>query len=337
MENRIQPELPRLKIEGRMKSTNWLSAEQNRAELLQWIAASSDRYGHAKSLLGIQAVFAVGVPVVLSLAKLLSPSWGAWAALYGVLATLFDVLLLDRRQKQFLKEGALAQEAFDCAVMQIEWNDERIGEPPAAADKVEWSLAYQAKVPGNSHHLDWYPTVAGTIPIEYGRLICLLSSCQWANRLHKRYAFVLFGSAIALAVAVVVVSMIVDARMETLLLTAAAVLPALVWPLRSWKLHTEVLEAVEGQRKRIERLWLAGLRLEVEQTRLTAGARGIQDDIYSRRKSTQPVFDWIYSRFRRVDEDAMKAVAAVMVAEYSNSAAYTSTHSHSDGPRNEEQ
>lgn len=339
MEDRVQPKLSGLASDSRRTAAlgNWLATEQNRPEHLGWIAASSDRYRRAKSLLAIQAIFAVVVPAVLAIAKLLSPVWGSWAALYGVLATLVDVLLLDRQQKHYLKAGALAQEAFDCAVMQIEWSDERIGERPTAADKTEWSIEYQRKNLDTSHHLNWYPTEAGAIPIEYGRLICLLSSCQWATRLHKRYAIALFGSAITLALAVMVSSMIGDVRMETLLLTAAAVLPALVWPLRGWRTHTEVLEAVENQRKRIERLWSAGLRLEVEQARLAAGVRGIQDDIYSRRKGTQPVFDWIYRRFRRGDEDAMKAVAAAMVSEYRDSAAYASTHSRTDGTRDEEQ
>lgn len=307
-----------------MKSINWLVEKQNRPELLQWIAASSDRYRRAKTLLGVQAVFVVLLPVLLATVKLVEPRVGSWAALYGVLATLLDLILLDRQLKAYQRQGALSQEAFDCEVLHLEWNDDRIGEEPTVADKVEWSRRYLTRNPDASHQLNWYPVASGEIPVESGRLICLLSSCRWDIKLRKRYSTALFGTAVVLALMIMAFSIIADARVETLLLTAAAVLPAIVWPLRGWKTQVEVLESVDSQRKRIERLWTHVLNEAPGASSLTTRARAIQDDIFQRRKSSQPVFDWVYKRFRPSDETEMNQVAEEMVKQYISSRAKSS-------------
>jgi hypothetical protein len=301
------------RMESAATSANWLVTRQNRPEVLQWIAAASDRYRRAKTLLAVQALFVVLVPVLLAAVKLVEPRVGSWAALYGVLATLLDLILLDRQLKTYQRQGALSQEAFDCEVLHLEWNDDRIGEEPTVADKVEWSRGYLTRIPDASHHRNWYPIVSGEIPVESGRLICLLSSCRWDIKLRKRYAAALFGTAVVLALMLMVFSIIADARVETLLLTAAAVLPAVVWPLRGWKTQGEVLEAVESQRKRIERLWAHILNETPSASSLTIRARAIQDDIFQRRKSSQPIFDWVYKHFRPSDETEMNQVAEEMV------------------------
>jgi hypothetical protein len=295
---------------------NWLEARQNRPDLLQWTAAASDRYRRAKTLLAMQALFIVIIPVLLSALKLLEPQVAEWAALYGVLAALCDLFLLDRRMKTYLREGALAQEVFDCEVLHLEWNDDRLGVTPTVADRVEWSSGFLAGNPTTSFHLNWYPIASGEIPVESGRIICLLSSCRWDMKLRKRYSVALFGTAIVLALIIIVLSVIADAQVETLLLTAAAVLPAIVWPLRGWKVQGEVLDSVENQRKRIERLWKHLLTEQPSASSLTARARAIQDDIFLRRKSSQPIFDWVYKRFRPGDETEMAQVAEEMVRQY---------------------
>lgn len=301
---------------GGVRSTNWLTERQNRPDSLQWIAASSDRYRRAKTLLASQALLVVLIPVLLATVKLVEPRVGSLAALYGIFATLLDLFLLDRQLKAYQREGALSQEAFDCEVLHLEWNDDRIGGEPTVADRVEWSRAYLARNPDTSHHLNWYPVISGEIPVESGRLICLLSSCRWDIKLRKRYSLALFGTAVVMALMIMVLSIIVDARVETLLLSAAAVLPAIVWPLRGWKTQGEVLESVESQRKRIERLWTHILNETPSASSLTTRARAIQDDVFQRRKSSQPIFDWVYKQFRPSDEIEMNQVAQEMVQQY---------------------
>lgn len=300
---------------------NWLSSQQNDAGALRWIAASSDRYGRAKRLLFIQVCIGVLIPLALSIAKIAAPQISGWTAFYGVVVTILDLALLDRSHKQYMKQGALAQECFDCEVLRFDWNDDRAGTRPTQADAVAWSLDYLRRQPDQSNHIDWYPTITGEIPITYGRLICQLSNCRWDARLRRRYAAALFGTVLTLGLGVTIVSLVRRTTLEDFFLTISSLLPVIVWALRNWKTQTEVIESVEEQRKRVESLWAKSLRGELGQSGIEQASRALQDDIFSRRKGSQPIFNWIYRRFRAGDEIEMKRVAEAMVEEYRRSSA----------------
>jgi hypothetical protein len=296
---------------------NWIENKQNSPEMIQLIAASSDRYRKAKLLLATQVILGVLIPVLLSSAKFLEPQLASWAALYGLLLAIADIFLFESVIKKLMKQGALAQECFDCSVLSLKWNEFEIDKPLTHTDTIEWSKSYMNTHPDESKMRDWYPVSAGTIPVDYGRLICQLSNCLWDAQLRKRYAASLLITVAIIVISIVFISMALNATVESLVLTISALLPAIIWLLKGRKAQNETIKESQRQKDFIEKLWSASIGGD-DSNGLIETARSIQDSIFRRRMNSQPVFNWIYRFFRSKDQINMKDVAEAMTREYNS-------------------
>lgn len=295
---------------------NWIENKQNSPEMIQLIAASADRYLKAKRLLAMQVILGVLIPVLLSIGKFIEPRLASWVALYGLLLTIGD-FLFESVTKKLMKQGALAQECFDCSVLSLKWNEFEIDKPLTRTDTIEWSKSYMNTHPDESKMRDWYPVSAGTIPVDYGRLICQLSNCLWDARLRKRYATSLLTTVAIIVISIVSISMFLNATVESLILTISALLPAIIWLLKGCKAQNETIKESQRQKDFIEKLWSASIGGD-DSNGLIEKARSIQDSIFRRRMNSQPVFNWIYRIFRSKDQINMKVVAEAMTREYNS-------------------
>ena len=86
---------------------NQIVENQNSAESIDYVAASSQLYGYGKMALAAQISLTVGGAVVLAILALLYPGFKIWAASLGITITWLDVLVIDRIQIYFRKRGAL--------------------------------------------------------------------------------------------------------------------------------------------------------------------------------------------------------------------------------------
>lgn len=284
--------------------------------MIQLIAASADRYQKAKLFLSIQVILGVFIPVLFSISKFIEPKLASWAALYGLLLVIAD-FFFEWVIKKLMKQGALAQECFDCSVLSLKWNEFEIDKPLTRTDTIEWSKSYMDTHPDESIMRDWYPVSAGTIPVDYGRLICQLSNCHWDTRLRKRYTFSLLITATIILISIVCISMALNRTVESLVLTISALLPAIIWLLKGSKAENETTKESQRQKDFIEKLWSASIGGD-DSNVLIETARSIQDSIFRRRMNSQPVFNWIYRVFRSKDQINMKVVAETMTREYNS-------------------
>lgn len=296
--------------------SNWLDDIQNKPENLRWIEAASDRYGHAKKLLTIQIIIGVLIPIFFSIGKLFEPELSSFTALYGLFLLLLNIFLFDRIIKNTMAEGAITQEYFDCTVLNLPWNDEETTHQPSQSEVIEWSQSYRNKNNQMKSHSNWYPSVAGTIPIEYGRLVCQLCNCCWDIGLRRRYAHYLILFAMSVVFLIFGVSLYLDLSVISLILTISSLSPALIWLLRGWIKQTDILDITKKQRSRIEAIWNSTMQQVMETDDLANRARSVQNSIFRRRENGQPVFNWIYRFFRLSDEKNMIAIATSFVEEY---------------------
>ena len=249
MEARFQQWIPCLTPS---MSTGWL-AKQNEEPNLRRIVAATNRYDRAKAVVALQVIALVVVPILLACLRILEPSASTWVALYGTVAAIVDIAFVDRWYHTLLKQGALCQELFDCDVLGLSWNAELVDPEPGPDQVVEWALASQ--IEQRKQLANWYPVVAGTAPIEMGRLICQLSSCGWDSHLRRRYAFMLGAGAITCVLVVLTVSVAVQASVESFVFAAFTLLPAVAWSLRSWRAQSEALELADRQRNHVLAIW----------------------------------------------------------------------------------
>lgn len=293
---------------------NWIDT-QNSPEALTYLLASTDRYRHAKRVFVLQLITLVGIPTTLSILKLLFSELAVYAALSGLILSLLDIFVVDRVLKGFLRQGALCQEAFDCDVLRLPWIDRTSGKRPHSTSFSEWARSQRTRT-DIEHLKNWYPTVAGEIPVEFGRLICQISNCRWDSRLRRVYALMLVNVPVTIAIASLIIGVYVNPRFDALLLTLSALTPVVLWALRTWRAQADLVDATKSQHDDLMEVWRRALIDQLSQQGLDDEARMIQTEIFKRRRTSQPVFNWLYRWRRKEQEPDMREVARDFVQEF---------------------
>jgi hypothetical protein len=270
---------------------------QNRERNLRRLAAARGFYGTAKRVhvLGaaLAIILALSSPLVLLLKPSLGPMLGAVAGAWiFVSRILFEPV---KRHQQ--RQGASAQEAFDCDVLGIEWNT-------ALVRRV--SEEETRKASGEIRHADklrsWYPT-DNQLAWPDSVLLCQRSNAVWARRQHRAYGWVLAGGALGWFCIGVAVAVCLRATLAQYLTTV--LLPSL----------PAVLDAAELSRRHIEE---AGSRQVLEDQidaflhdggTESADIREIQDQLFALRSGAPQVAGWFYRLMRSDYEEDMKYAA----------------------------
>jgi hypothetical protein len=109
---------------------NDISKLQNEPRQLQRLAAQRQLYSTAKKIFGIQLLLGGPVAIGWSLTVVATPEVRGFAAVWGALISFADLLWLTPWQKRLRERAARIQEAFDCDVLQLSWNDIKVGRSP---------------------------------------------------------------------------------------------------------------------------------------------------------------------------------------------------------------
>ena len=165
-----------------------ITIEQNTAKQLQRLGAQRQLYAAAKKVFGVQVALSGPGAVAVALLVIAYPACKGYAALWGIIVALCDLLWLTPWQKRLRDVAARVQEAFDCDVLALPWNDVKAGTRPdpelikAQSDKYQ---VWAAKMPPLSN---WYASAVGDLPLHIGRLACQRSNCWWDSQQRRRYA-----------------------------------------------------------------------------------------------------------------------------------------------------
>src|SRR5882724_2597033 len=284
---------------------------QNEEKHLGQLAAQRQLYSEAKHTLGWQMILVIPGAVFLSYVIALRPAYQEWAALFVVLITLFDVLVLEPRQKRLTEKAAKIQQIFDSEV--FGWNDtsSEIEEITDAA------MRHQKKDPGYSRLKDWYPASVGTIPLIPARIICQRSNIWWDSKLRRRYTTVLLSSLSVLVAAVSFIGFNSGITFQRFVFFIfAPLLPLLIWGIREGRKHLESAGRLDRLMDRALELWQQACQKSTTDTRLEEKSRALQLEIYDHRRSAPFIFDWLYGLFRKKSEAHMSKTAEQLVEEY---------------------
>jgi hypothetical protein len=248
----------------------------------------------------VVSLLAFSSPFVLLAKPDLGPLLAAFAGLWIFLARF----VFERFKRDSILEGVVAQEAFDCAVLGISWND-ALAQRPAPED-----------IHGASQHVidqiddvrGWYPTVVSALwPTSV--LICQRANAVWARRQHRAYARFLAVAVVVWFAIGIIVSVADSATLvEYLTIIALPSLPALLDTSELSKGHAgaslgrEVLEHQTGDLLREG----GANRREL---------REIQDQLFDLRRDGPLVPEWFYKRRRENYEEAMRKAATDLVGE----------------------
>lgn len=300
-------------IETRSDTGTMILQQQNSARHRLLLAASSDVYGRAKKILGLQVLLTVGGAVAASFVSASWPGIKSWTVLYAVVVSLLDTFVLERAQARFRKLGAQIQELFDGELFGLTWNGFVAGDPPTAEDIAEHGNVFLNRQPDAPFLKDWYPNEIAPLPLAYASLVCQRTNCWWDERLRRRYFVGLVGLLALLAGSVTAFGLVRQLTLDQFFLAVLAPLwPALVWGMREgFKQHDAAISAGK-LRVHVEKLWERCLHSSLSAEELSNEIRSLQAEIYRGRANRPLVFDWVHRMFRSRHQVLMQSGAAAM-------------------------
>lgn len=261
-----------------------------------------------------QAIVALATPLLSATIVAIEPMAATWAAFVGMVVSIADVALLDPLQKTFRERGAKTQEEFDCAVLDLPWNDlladARVS--PEAIHEAAKKYRNDPKAPVE----DWYPTVVDELPLYQARIICQRASTWWDAKLRRRYANSIYVTLGAVSLFVVVIGLINQMSLDKFVLAVLAPLtPAILWASREARRHNEVAKVSERLADHGLAVWRKLVSGQMNERQATETSRRVQDLLFIRRYESPFVVDWVYRLLREQYEDEMNAGAQAMVQE----------------------
>ncbi|MCP2731425.1 S-4TM family putative pore-forming effector [Limnofasciculus baicalensis] len=297
---------------------NNIPQEQNTQRSLELLAAQRQLYSDAKNLQMVSVIMSVPVVIVWSILIALFPLLAVYAALWGIIAALLELLVFSRLQKSTQEKAAKIQQIFDCEVLQFNWASLNCGirvEPETIIDAYN---RYKRKNRNITKIQNWYPVIVDQLPIHQARIICQRSNVWWDAQLRRRYSkwivFILF----TLIVIVLLIGLIGGLTLEKFLLAVLAPLtPAFVFSLRQYTEHNEAAVRLDRLREKAEALVQEIINRRYTPQDLERESDRLQTQIYDNRRRSPLILDWLYSRLRNEDEEKMNKGAESLVQELS--------------------
>lgn len=294
---------------------NAIPLAQNEPRQIERLGGQRHLYSVAKRILGVEVL--LGAPVAIAwsiLAINFEPARG-YAAFWGILVSLCDVLWLNPWQKRLREKAAKVQELFDCEVLQLRWNDIKVGNRPDPEVVAEHYAQYKKSTSRISPLNNWYPPVVGNLPLEVARIVCQRSNCWWDSKQRRTYAAWVIAGVFITLVVILGAGLVGGLTVERLFLAVVAPMaPAIVLAIRQYSEQMEAASRLDKLKDHAERLWAAAFD-HTEAQELLEKTRALQDEIYENRKRSPLVFDWIFRRLRADYESQMKHGAAKYAEE----------------------
>jgi hypothetical protein len=292
-----------------------ITIEQNTEGQLLRLAAQRQLYATAKTVFGWQVFLGGPVAVASAVFVLAYPSLKGFAASWGRLVTLADLFWLTPWQKRLRDSASKIQEAFDCDVLELPWNEVKAGKNPDPELIKEQSDKY-SKWAGKMPLLtNWYAPAVNDLPLHIGRIACQRSNCWWDSIQRRRYANCVIAAAVLVFVVVLGLSLGAGFTVEDFVLKVAAPLaPALLLGMRQYSEQMEAAARLDRLREHSERLWKDALSGK-SMTEVSKRARSLQDEILESRRKSPFVFDAIYKWLRPGYEAQMNFGVAELVAQ----------------------
>jgi SMODS-associating 4TM effector domain len=292
-----------------MSAAEPIPVAQERPEAIREATAFARRYEVAQRFRAAILGIGLGFPVLGSVTVVLDSGAGVViGALAGLWAGLFRYPV-ERFEESARRNGALAQDLFDCRVLGLPWNSSLLGPKPALEDISDWAGKRDS---GDRH--DWYPAEVGPVVYPLDALLCQRANAVWGRRNHARYAYIAVGLIALLFLVTVAVAVIEE--LSTVNYLARLGLPALPALLIGQKLLTGHREQERLKRQVEEDAdQLYDVTLENGTPPSPAQCREFQDSLYTVRAGGASIPRWYYKLRLGHDEHAMREAVAIKIAD----------------------
>ncbi|WP_408068683.1 S-4TM family putative pore-forming effector [Williamsia herbipolensis] len=282
---------------------------QARNDAVRMVGAQARLYADVKTAQWLRLALVVSVGLAISIACLVTGSEGSVGWVSGVLLLFLNAAFMYRERRRVALAVSI-QEAFDCQVFGLEWNDTAVRDRPPGQEIAKAAARYTG-----SRDQNWYPNT-GSVRRPLDVAICQQSNVGWGAPVHRAWAWSLVCASFILGVAIVATWLVSGLGFSA----GAGAFVAPFLPL-AWELTEIIRQNFESaaEKETTQRVILD------DWANAVAGAvplqesrcRRYQDAIAGIRKRNAQVPDWFDNRLRSRNERAMRTTAQDMVSEAS--------------------
>lgn len=289
------------------------SKKQNQPQQLEMLAAQRRLYSVAKTITGTQMVLSGLFAALFSIVIVINPEYRTYSALWGLTLIAFDLTLLNPWQKRLREAAAKVQELFDCIVLDIDWNEIKVGKRPDAELIHEHASNYGIRDEAVGPLMNWYPQVVGELSPALRTAICQRINVHWDSKQRRRYAGAVFTVVLAITAILVWAAFSRNVGFfDAVAIVAIPMSPLYVLACRQIAENREAADRLDKLKDHTEKL-LDRLNSGVEPPDTRIRSRFIQDEIFEGRKRNPLIFDCFFKILRSQNEQEMNAGAEALV------------------------
>jgi SMODS-associating 4TM effector domain len=284
---------------------NAITKEQNTDRQLLRLAAQRQLYAKAKNILGWHVFLSGPLAVALAFGILAFPQYKAHVALWGLIVTLCDLVWFTPWQKKIRASAAGIQELFDCDVLNLPWDELKVGKRPDPELVKGQAKKYEKKSKTMPKLTNWYSPKVASLPLHIARIVCQRSNCWWDSEQRRLYANVVITIVAIVIVTLTFASLLGGFSAEDLVLTAVVpLLPVVFLGLRQLVEQRDAAVRLDQLKDHAMKLWSDSLD-GASDVEVSARSRGLQSEIYECRKRNPPIFDFLFKYLRERFETQM--------------------------------
>ena len=287
---------------------NDIVKRQNSEQFVKLLRARQRAYQKATFYQITQFLAVVVIPLLGSLLAVLSSSFRPGIAALTVCITVIDVLILDRRQKQRIKEAAKISEQFDCELLLMPWNKFISGKKVDPEYIVELASEWKK---GDGKLLNWYPSIPPEEDMNIVRVVCQRSNLWYDKSVRVKYGDWLLISLAVLALIITVVgAFVLSSLVDFVISVLVPAAPVFIWAIRDFYRQKDAAESVEAVKAEADALLERVAAGSFKPEELPVRSREFQDAMYNRRSTAPLILPFVYGRLRDKLEEKMNAGAS---------------------------
>ncbi|WP_316159306.1 S-4TM family putative pore-forming effector [Bradyrhizobium sp. SZCCHNRI3042] len=274
---------------------NTIVHDQDTPAFQRLLKARQRVYSDATRYQVLQIVLTVVLPAFGAILGFLRPESRPYVALYGLIATAFDALWIDRMQRRLLKIAAKISEEFDCGVLKMPWNSFVAGKREDAevidAAARRWT-DQAASIAG------WYVGISLSARHTIARLVCQRMNLQYDASLRKKYGVYLVCGACIAFVLLTIGAVAKDLKLIDFAAVAATISPAIFWAVREHSRQSDAANANETLKGEAEKFMESIRTGGCDDADCDRRSRELQDAIFQRRVANPLVLPLVYRLMR---------------------------------------
>lgn len=281
---------------------NGIVERQNEEKYICYLAAQRQLYNEAKILDGVEILFSIVLPLLFAVLQLIiSDNIYLNATSYVLSIVVMGISLLFGSYIDHKKATAAEiQQHFDLYVYQMPWDNKLFGSQRNLTYVVAEKAKLLLKNPKEYERLtNWYTTVAGTVDLKKGILMCQKENYNWDVSLRKRFRRLSIIVIVILTVLIFLIGIVKNETVVMLLFRFVFVIPMFQW----------LFETVKQLNKDIKNLEELDDLLSSLEPKSMDKLQEIQSKIYIHRKSCYTIPNKFYDRYKNNDEDVAHRTA----------------------------